>query len=346
MIRVLVIEDSPSVRRILERELGRFPDIDVVGTASDPYEARDKLALAPDVLTLDLELPRMDGISFLQRLMEHHPIPVVVLSALVPAGSALAMRALALGATDVIAKPSHGLDPDTLAELGAAIRSAACARVGRSARGGVCKALSPRALRPRARPELVGIAASTGGPPALEHVLSHLPADFPPVVVTQHLDAAFSTHLASYLASSTALRVHLATEGETLRRGTVVLAPGGRHLRVVRRGAELVIKLDDGPRVHHVRPSADVMFQSIAETCGAAAIGVILTGMGSDGAEGLRAMHDAGAITLAESEKSAVVYGMPQAAVRAGAVDYVCHLHGVATELVQLITRAEPARAT
>lgn len=349
MIRVLVVDDSALVRRLLEKQLNAQPGITVVGTAVDPYVAREKIAeLSPDVITLDLELPRMDGLTFLEKLMTHLPLPVIVVSSLAPENSAMAMRALSLGAVGVVPKPDGSTSvPAVIESLASAIRVAANSKPRRlmarpkSEPGSGVHPVASRVLLSETTDVVVAIGSSTGGPGALETVLSGLPATFPGVVITQHMPPSFTAQLAHHLNQKLAMDIREAKDGDMVARGRVLIAPGGRHMELRRNGAHYIVRLTDGPPVHHVRPAVDVMFKSVAQYAGANAVGVVLTGMGSDGAEGLLEMRKAGATTMAEAEETCVVYGMPQAAVKAGGVQRVVRLDDVSTELLNHIRLQE-----
>ncbi len=343
-IRVLVVDDSALMRQMISALLAADSALEVVGTAPDPYVAREKIkALNPDVLTLDVEMPRMDGIAFLERLMSLHPMPVVMVSTLTLTGADVTLRALELGAVDVFCKPAAG-ESRTLAEMGPQlvemVKSAARARV--------------RALGERARPQtrvadvyrtnnrLVAIGASTGGVEALRDIITVLPADSPPVVVTQHMPPKFTASFAQRLDGMAAVSVCEAEDNQPIMFGHVYIAPGDRHLTVRRSGASYVTCLHDGPLVSGHRPSVDVLFASVAEMCGAAAVGVLLTGMGRDGAQGLLSMRQAGAATIGEDESSCVVYGMPRAAKELGAVQFELPLPLIPSEILRLCS--EPGR--
>jgi two-component system, chemotaxis family, protein-glutamate methylesterase/glutaminase len=335
MIRVLVVDDSAVVRRVLSEALSEAPGIEVVGTAADPYAAREKIAaLRPDVLTLDVEMPRMDGLTFLEKLMAAHPMPVVVVSSLTPASSAMALRALQLGAIGVVCKPGSQFSiPDVARDVVHQVRAAALAKV---------KPLGQRPQRvvqaalPKATDSLVttrkilAIGASTGGPRAIEDVLTQLPPAGPGTVVVQHMPAQFTGEFAKRLNSLCAMRVAEATDGEEVLSGKALIAPGGRHLLLQRHGATYVVRLRDMPAVNHHRPSVDVMMHSVAKAAGSNAVGVILTGMGSDGAKGLLAMREAGAHTIAQDEETSIVYGMPKEAAALGGAAEVLPLDEIA----------------
>ncbi len=324
MIRVLVVDDSAVVRTILSRELAAESDIEVVGTAEDAYDAREKiLRLAPDVITLDVEMPRMNGIDFLERLMMYHPLPAVIFSSVTAPNSEAALQALSLGAVEVVAKPAAGGDAaSVMQQLVRGIRAAAAANLGhepddRADSTPAMPLLNP-ALRERIRQNVIAMGASTGGPAAIERILAAMPAGSPPVLVVQHMPAGFTDAFARRLDARTDMRVREARDGDLVEPDVVLIAPGDRHMVVLRRGAEVRVGLRDGPPVHHARPAVDVLFHSIARTLGADAVGVLLTGMGCDGAAGMRALRDAGAHTIAQDEKSCVVFSMPEEAIRRG----------------------------
>jgi two-component system chemotaxis response regulator CheB len=324
MIRVLVVDDSAVVRRILSEELSKFGDISVVGTAVDPYMARDRIAeLKPDVLTLDVEMPRMDGLSFLAKLMKHHPLPVVVVSSLTPENSENALRALSLGAVEVIPKPgSQFTVPDVGRRLVRAIRAAAVARVKprqAEAASDVAQA-EPLPTTLSTTHKVLGIGASTGGTQAIERVLRSLPPNAPGIAIVQHMPAGFTASFAERLNGLCPMAVREAKDGDALVPGLALIAPGGMHLMVRRSGARYLADVRPGPPVNRHKPSVDLLFRSLARNAGPNAVGVILTGMGADGAAGLLEMRQAGAYTLAQDEDSSVVYGMPRAAAEMGAV--------------------------
>jgi two-component system, chemotaxis family, protein-glutamate methylesterase/glutaminase len=340
MIRVLVVDDSALVRKVLSEELSRFGDIQVVGTAVDPYMARERIAeLKPDVITLDVEMPRMDGISFLAKLMKHHPLPVVVVSSLTPENSENALRALQLGAVEVIPKPgSQFTVPDVGRRLVRAIRSASVARIGR----GPGKAHPQEAPAPLPRNletthKVLGIGASTGGTQAIERLLMGLPPNAPGIAIVQHMPPGFTASFASRLDQSCPMAVREARDGDFLAPGLALLAPGGVHLLVRRSGARYQAMVKDGPPVNRHKPSVDVLFHSLAESAGGNAVGVILTGMGDDGAAGLLALRQAGARTIAQDEDSSVVFGMPKAAIDLGAVDRVAPLEEIPGHVLRAV---------
>ncbi|MES1186632.1 MAG: chemotaxis response regulator protein-glutamate methylesterase [Myxococcales bacterium] len=333
MIRVLVVDDSAVVRRVLSDALSAAAGIEVVGTAVDPYAAREKIAsLRPDVLTLDIEMPRMDGLTFLEKLMAAHPMPVVVVSSLTPVSSPMAFRALELGAVGVVCKPGSQFSiPDVARDIVHQVRAAFLARV---------KTPAPRPPRPAANKapdsnlvttrKILAIGASTGGPRAIEDVLTALPPAGPGTVIVQHMPVQFTAEFAKRLNGICAMRVAEASDGEEVLAGKALIAPGGRHLMLQRVGATYVVRLRDMPAVNHHRPSVDVMMHSVAKAAGSNAVGVILTGMGSDGAKGLLAMREAGAHTIAQDEETSIVYGMPKEAAALGGASEVLPLDEIA----------------
>lgn len=335
-VRVLVIDDSALMRQLMTDLLSADPHIEVVGTAADPFIARDKIKrLAPDVLTLDVEMPRMDGLSFLRNLMRLRPMPVVMVSTLTARGAAVALDALAAGAIDCIAKPQADLAGGFALygeELRVKVRQAAATHVGRhpaqAARPACSAAFRHRDVR------VMGIGASTGGTNAIFDVLAALPGDAPPVVIAQHIPAAFSAAFAERLNQNSAMTVVHAGPDQPLLPGHAYVAPGGRHLRVYRRGLAWHCRTDEDAAVCGHRPSVDVLFESLARHVGRQAGAALLTGMGSDGARGLLALRDAGAYTLAQDQPSSVVWGMPGAAVALGAAQQVAPLDEVAARLL------------
>ncbi len=349
MIKVLVVDDSALVRKILTQELSRFADIEVVGSAVDPYAAREKIvALEPDVITLDVEMPRMDGLSFLEKLMRYYPKPVVVVSSLTPAHSEMAIRALSLGAVDVIAKPGSALSvPDVADRLAHAIRAAAVAKVGRApaaaAEPAAARVAAPRPTGLTTTDKIVAIGASTGGTRAIEVVLRGLPADPPGILIVQHMPERFTDSLARRLDGLCRMEVREARENDTVLPGVALIAPGGRHMELHRSGARYFVGLTSEPPVHFQRPAVDVLFDSVAKEAGKNAVGVLLTGMGSDGAAGLLRMRQAGAHTIAEDERTCVVFGMPREAIVRGAAEEVLLLDDVAAGILRSRILAEGA---
>jgi len=327
MIKVLVVDDSAVVRRIISEELSKFEDIEVVGSAIDPYMAREKIAkLQPDVITLDIEMPRMDGLSFLEKLMTHYPIPVVVVSSLAPENSQNALRALSLGAIEIVSKPGSQFSaPDVSNELVRAVRTAAKARVFARKNEVKREAVTvPQNLETTHK--IIAIGASTGGTQAIEKVLTEFPVNSPGTIVVQHMPVGFTNSFAQRLNQVCKIQVREAKNGDVVAPGVALIAPGNQHLLLRRSGASYSVVVKDGPAVHYQRPSVDVMFQSVAQNAGKNAVGVILTGMGADGAKGLQMMHETGSHTIAQDEETCVVYGMPKEAVRLGATDEVLPL--------------------
>lgn len=339
MIRVLVVDDSAVVRKILTEELSKYPDIDVVGSAVDPYVARDKIVeLSPHVLTLDVEMPRMDGLSFLAKLMRYHPLPVVIVSSVTPKNSEAAIRALELGAVEVICKPGSAFTiPDVGKQLVRAIRAAASAKLPARRDPPVTAEVDsePAFLAQlQATHKILAIGASTGGTKAIETLLSSLPATTPGTVIVQHMPAYFTGSFAARLNGICPMEVREARDGDSVVPGVALLAPGNHHLLLERDGARFIVAVKDGPAVHHQRPSVDVLFDSVARKAGRNAVGVLLTGMGADGAKGLLAMRESGAFTLAEDESTCIVFGMPKEAIKLHAVDEVVPLHQMARAVV------------
>jgi len=349
-IKVLVVDDSALIREVLGRMLTRDGDIDVVGTAVDPIEAREKIkALDPDVVTLDIEMPNMNGLAFLERLMRLRPTPVVMVSTLTKKGASETLLALELGAVDFVAKPSvefsGGLDAFG-AGLRDKIRAAAKSDVrGRSASRADVPKTNKTPLKTAAAPEgaLIAIGASTGGVEAIRAVLSELPADCPPVVIAQHMPAGFTGRFAARLDELCALKVVEAEDRMPLLAGHAYVARGDYHLRVEKSSGQLKCRLaQDGLESGH-RPSVDVLFESVAKTVGAMAVGAILTGMGRDGARGLKLMREAGAYTVGQSQSSALVYGMPRVAFEEGAVVEQAPVEQIAAKLASALIKLKSA---
>jgi two-component system chemotaxis response regulator CheB len=344
-IRVLVVDDSALARRAISDALARDPEIEVVGAASDPYVARDEiLALRPDVITLDLEMPRMDGLTFLKILQEHYPVPVVVVSSLTPSGSAKALEALEAGALDVLAKPDGSGTLGQLAhQLAYHVKAAAHSR--RPSRRPKAAAEAAVPVAPPIRPgvfssrRVILIGASTGGVEALRFLLPRLPDGLPPIVVVQHIPANFSRILADHLDELCPFKVSEAVDGEELRTGLCLVAPGDFHLALATASCGYRVRLTQSPPVHHCRPSVDILFRSAAEHAGDQAVAALLTGMGVDGARGLWLLRSAGARTLAEDEESCVVFGMPQAAIRLGAAEEVVALPRMPRAILQALSQ-------
>jgi two-component system, chemotaxis family, protein-glutamate methylesterase/glutaminase len=367
--RVLIVDDSALVRRILSEILSGDDEVEVVGTASDAYMARDKIKqLNPDVITLDVEMPKMDGVTFLRNLMRLRPMPVVMVSSLTEHGAEITLDALGVGAVDYLPKPKIDLAAtlgDYADELRSKIKAAAKARVRAytgtaapsSGAAGIpevaprytadavlAKAAAPRQFRTTDR--IIAIGASTGGTEAIKDVLVKLPADTPGIVITQHIPKAFSTPFAKRMNSICQMTVYEAQDGQQILPGHVYIAPGDRHLLLVRDGARYVCKLDDGQPVNRHKPSVDVLFRSVAQQAGRNAIGIILTGMGKDGAMGLKEMRDAGSPTIAQDEATCVVFGMPREAIALGGASQIMGLHEIPGRIRQLAESMDVTRAS
>jgi two-component system chemotaxis response regulator CheB len=341
MIRVLVVDDSAVVRKVITEELSRYNDIQIVGTAVDPYVARDKIVqLRPDVVTLDMEMPRMDGLSFLDKLMKHYPLPVVVLSSLTPKNSETALRALELGAVEVLCKPGGSYATQNISrDLARAVRAAAAVRISalpQRSNGAGAKPLAGSRLGQTTH-KVVAIGASTGGTRAIEVVLRSMPASTPGTVIVQHMPEHFTRSFAARLNEISEMEVREACDQDHLVPGVALVAPGNRHMLLERSGAVYLVRVKDGPRVHYQRPSVDVLFQSVARHAGRNAVGVILTGMGADGAQGLLEMRAGGARTMAQDEQSSIVFGMPKEAIKLGAAEEVLPLSSVAQSIINAL---------
>lgn len=338
-IKLLIIDDSAVVRKIFSEELSKYHDIEVVGTAPDPYVARDKIvALHPDVITLDIEMPRMDGLTFLRKLMKHYPLPTIIVSSLTPKGGKLTLEAMEIGAVDVIAKPGSSYTVGNMSsQLADKIRAAAWAKVIRKDKNVADSENVPLKALAETSYKVIAIGASTGGTEALKVVLSKLPANSPGVMVVQHMPANFTTAFAERLNSLSQMTVREARDNDSVVPGLALVAPGNFHMILRRSGARYYVEVKSGPMVHHQRPAVDILFKSTAKYAGANAIGVILTGMGADGAEGLLDMKKAGASTIAQDENSCVVFGMPKEAIKMGAADRVLPLEQIAAEMMRMV---------
>ncbi|MGZ8143213.1 MAG: protein-glutamate methylesterase/protein-glutamine glutaminase [Methylosarcina sp.] len=352
-IRVLVIDDSMLIRKILTEIFNSSFDIEVVGAAANPYIARDMIKqLNPDVLTLDIEMPQMDGITFLKNLMRLRPKPVVMISTLTEKGAEVTLEALALGAVDFITKPKVDV-VSTLSsyaeEIISKVRMAARANIRNydnkafNARE-IDKTLSSLNLKTEPTKnqasfsnKIIAIGASTGGTEAIKTVVKGFPEDTPAVVITQHLPAAFSESFIRHIDLVTRMTACIPKHGQTVETGHIYLAPGNRHMKVIKEGARFVIQIHDGEPVNRHRPAVDVMFRSLAQNAGANAIAVLLTGMGSDGAKGMKEMHEAGAKTVIQDEKTSIVWGMPGTAFKLGCTDYVLPLEEISNKILSLI---------
>jgi two-component system, chemotaxis family, protein-glutamate methylesterase/glutaminase len=339
-IKILIVDDSAIVRKIFSEDLSREGDFEIVGTAPDPFVARDKIVShKPDVVLLDVEMPHMDGLAFLRKLMHYYPLPVIIVSSLTTTGSRMALEALELGAVDVLCKPGGAYSvTDMSVQLKEKIRAAARVHVNR-----IPKATAP--LQPETAPKaltqtlhkVIAIGASTGGTEALKEVLTRMPANVPGILVVQHMPAQFTKAFARRLNGLCQIEVREATDADSVLNGQALIAPGNLHMVLKRSGAKYYVGIKDGPLVHHQRPAVDILFNSAAQSAGANAIAVILTGMGVDGAQGMLKMKMAGARTLAQDEASSVVFGMPKEAIRLGAVDRVSPLDRIADEIMRFL---------
>jgi two-component system chemotaxis response regulator CheB len=353
-IKVLVVDDSAIVRKLLTDAISSEPDLEVVGTAPDPYIARDKiLTLKPDVLTLDVEMPRMDGLTFLKKVMQYRPLPVIIISSLGQASCQVALDALRLGAVEVLAKPGGPYSVGELRmNLATKIRAAAVARL-RQAKP--AEAPHTHAVHEPSRiheavhssfdaSAIIALGASTGGTEALKEVLIHLPANSPGIVITQHIPPVFSRAFASRLNEICPMEVKEASDGDVVAPGRALIAPGNFHM-LLRKGVDgYRVQVKDGPQVCYQRPSVDVMFSSVADVAGSCTVAAILTGMGADGAQGMLKLKRAGARTIAQDEASCVVFGMPREAIRVGAVDHIVPLAHVAGSILKELHSLVPVR--
>jgi len=350
-VKVLIVDDSALVRQTLKSLLSGDPDIEVMGTAADPFVAAERMrSEVPDVITLDVEMPRMDGLTFLQKLMSQHPIPVVMCSTLTTAGCDATLRALEYGAVEIITKPKVGTKAfleESEVRLRDVVKAAARARVQRrSARTLAAPKLTADAVLPRARTtavtfdttdKVVVIGASTGGTEALRELLMAMPPDAPGIVVVQHMPEKFTAAFARRLDGLCAIEVKEAEDNDTVVRGRALIAPGNRHMLLKRSGTRFYVEMNDGPLVSRHRPSVDVLFRSAARSAGPNAVGVIMTGMGDDGAEGMSELHEAGAWTIAQDEATCVVFGMPNEAIKRGGVEQVVPLPHIAHEVLRRV---------
>ena len=336
MIKVLVVDDSAVVRKILLAELELDPQIEVVGTAPDPFIARDKIIkLNPDVITLDIEMPRMDGLTFLKKLMRYHPVPVVVVSSLAPKNSANAMEAVRLGAVEVLAKPGEAYTVGDMAmEIREKVKAAAKANIKKMHSYGD-DAITPRPAMLETTNKVVAIGASTGGTDAIRRILKAMPSNAPGMVITQHMPGHFTREFAMHLDRDCEMEVTEAQDGDIVGPGKALIAPGNFHMLLKRTGAVYSVAVKDGPRVNRHRPSVDALFESAAACAGPNSVGVLLTGMGTDGAKGLFKMREAGAATIAQDEESCVVFGMPAEAIKTGAAGIVCGLDSMPDEILR-----------
>ncbi len=350
-IKVLIVDDSAVVRKILSTELAKDPEIEVVGVAQDPYVARRKIiALKPDVITLDIEMPRMDGITFLDKLKTYYPMPVVVLSALTPAGGALAMKALEMGAIEVMHKPG-GDTMTTLPEVMVMLiyKIKAAAQVGVSGYKGlefIRENIDLDIISDKTNvmdgSKIIAIGASTGGTEALRYIMSRLPENFPPMLITQHMPEYFTKAFAEHLSQISRVKVREASDGDEVTSGLALVAKGNYHMLLRKRGDRYFVEIKDGPLVCRQKPSVDILFDSVAKNAESNSIGVILTGMGSDGAVGLLHMKEAGAYTIAQDEATSVVFGMPGQAIKLNAAHRILPLNQIPQTLINMVSVKQP----
>jgi len=346
-VKVLIVDDSAVVRKILGLIMSRDPEVEVIGTAPDPFVARDKiLRLKPDVLTLDVEMPRMDGITFLEKLMRHHPIPVVIFSSLTPKSCETAIKAMELGAAEVMLKPSLDV-AENINELSIQlvdkVKAAAKMRltriskpIGRKTSSAATPAYADKPMLNTTN-KIIAIGASTGGTEAIKKVLQHMPLGCPGIMIVQHMPEHFTKSFADRLNQLSRIDVAEAADNATVRPGLALVAPGNFHMRLRRSGARYYAEVKQGPLVNRHRPSVDVLFESVAKSAGKNAVGVIMTGMGGDGANGLLKMKQMGASTIAQDESSCVVFGMPKEAIRVGAVGKTVPIEKVAHTALSFI---------
>jgi two-component system chemotaxis response regulator CheB len=353
-IKILIVDDSVVIRTLLNKMLSSDPEIEVVGMASDPFVAREEIVRCkPDLMTLDVEMPRMDGITFLEKVMKHLPIRTVIISSLTNAGAELALKALEVGAVDVIAKPKVDVSRSFFSMRDEIVKRIKAAATTRMTRKFEYKEIKPSERSPlvinEALPEtthqILTIASSTGGTEALKAVLTKLPPDLPGTLIVQHMPAMFTKTYADALQRICPFEVKEAKNGDRVRPGIALLAPGDYHMELIRNGAYYYVKLNQGPTVHGVRPAADPLMKTVAQVAGANAIGVILTGMGADGAKGLLEMKNAGSYNIAQDEESCVVFGMPKEAINIGAIHAVRPLRDIAAEIIHQLNKREKKAA-
>ena len=337
-IRVLIVDDSAVVRQILSRDLAKDPMIHIVGTAPDPFVAREKIVeLKPDVITLDVEMPRMDGITFLKTLMKHYPIPTIICSSLTAEGSRTAIEAMNAGAVDVVCKPNGMYSIDNMAgDLIERIKLASKSKVQIPNSSPLAAPQTTALSMAETTNKIFAIGASTGGVQALSEVIARFPSNAPGTVIVQHMPPKFTASFAERLNKECKVEVKEAASGDRVVPGRVLIAPGGWHMVLRRSGAEYKVEIVDGPQVHHQKPAVDVLFNSVARYAGANAVGAILTGMGADGAAGLLSMRKAGARTIAQDEASCVVFGMPMEAIKLNAAEKIVPLTQVTQTMIAM----------
>lgn len=346
-IRVLVVDDSALIRGVLTELLSQDPGIEVIGTAPDPFIARQKIKeLDPDVLTLDVEMPKMDGLTFLEKLMAGHPMPVVMVSSLTQAGCETTLKAMELGAVDFATKPTldirHGMEEqaqDLIHKVKAAAQATVRSRKPTHGNSGEARTPMTSLAMLKTTDTIIAIGASTGGTEALRDILEVLPPNTPPIIITQHMPERFTKHFAERLDHICQIRVKEAKDGDTVLPGQALIAPGSFHMELRRSGAKYQVVINQNPPVNRHRPSVDVMFRSVAQFAGKNSLGVILTGMGNDGAAGMFEMKQAGAYTLAQDEDSCVVFGMPKEAIKAGGVDKILPLSEIPAAMLAQVSR-------
>lgn len=340
MVKVLIVDDSAVVRKIFSDQLSRDPGIEVVGAAPDPFVARDLIVKKePDVITLDLEMPRMDGLTFLRKVMRYHPMPIIIVSSLTPKGGEMAMEALSAGAVDVMCKPGAAYTVGDMAvDLIEKVKDASriTVRARNSSNGGEKKGVQTKLKKTTNK--VVAIGASTGGTVAIESILTALPANSPGIIITQHMPEMFTKSFAERLDSICEIDVKEAEDGDSIMSGRALIAPGNKHMLMRMSGARYYVSVKDGPLVNRHRPSVDVMFRSVSKTAARNAVGAILTGMGADGAKGLLEMKEAGAKTIAQNEETCVVFGMPKVAIDNGGADKVLPLDDIPEEILRLVS--------
>lgn len=344
-VNVLIVDDSAIVRKILSEELAKDPYINVLGTAPDPYIARDKiLKLDPDVLILDIEMPRMDGLTFLKKIMRYHPMPVIIVSSLTQKGSEKAFEALSLGAVDVMAKPGGPYSVGEMkVQLIEKVKAVSKALIKNKQKNDVSVSQTPReTINPSQstkKKKIIVIGASTGGTEAIKEVLCRLPKDIPGILIVQHMPAFFTKPFAKRLNDESLLDVYEAKRFQMIEPGTALVAPGGFHLVMKKNSSGYYAETRDGPMVHHQKPAVDVLFKSVANVAGSEAIAVLLTGMGKDGALGMLALKDAGSYNIAQDESTSVIFGMPKEAINLGASHAILPLDRIANEIVKVLMK-------